>query len=405
MTKAKRERFRARLARVVEIGAAEDTLSRGYDLGITLVIVINLVAAILSTFQGVYSTHGVLLDAIEGATAALFALDYILCLIAAKYIYLRDGEARSVWAYVTSFTGIVNLLSFLPYYLPVFFPEGAVAFRIFRIIRIFRLFRINTYYDSLNAITEVLVRKKQQLLSSGFIILVLMIASSLCMYSVEHEAQPEVFQNAFSGIWWSVSTLLTVGYGDIYPVTTLGKLLSIIITFLGVGMVAIPTGIISAGFVEQYTHMQNSAKLASEAEVDFFKVRLQPHDPWVGKRGKELDLPAGMILAAVHRGREVLLPREDLILTERDIVLLAGDPIAAYRPVELKEMTLTAQNPWTGQYIRDLDLSRRTVIVMVKRNGRVILPDGGTRLKEGDVVWLHTRLLSADSAGYITENQ
>ena len=82
-----------------------------------------------------------------------------------------------------------------------------------------------------------------------FIILVLMLGSSLCMYSLEHDAQPEVFKNAFSGVWWSVSTLLTIGYGDIYPITPAGKAMGIFITFLGVGMVAIPTGIISAGFV------------------------------------------------------------------------------------------------------------------------------------------------------------
>ena len=99
-----------------------------------------------------------------------------------------------------------------------------------RIIRIFRLFRINSYYDSLNVIGEVIAGKKQQLMSSVFIILMLMLGSSLCMYSLEHEAQPEVFQNAFSGIWWAASTLLTVGYGDIYPVTTLGKMFGIFIT-------------------------------------------------------------------------------------------------------------------------------------------------------------------------------
>ena len=83
--------------------------------------------------------------------------------------------------------------------------------------------------------------------------LVLMLSSSLCMYSLENRAQPEVFTNAFSGIWWAASTLLTVGYGDIYPVTTIGKIFGIFIAFLGVGMVAIPTGIISAGFVDQYS--------------------------------------------------------------------------------------------------------------------------------------------------------
>lgn len=392
MTKAKLEKARARLAQIVEVGASEDTLSRGYDLWITGIIVVNLTVAILSTFQVVYIPWGWLLDAIEGLTVAFFALDYVLRLAAARYIYPRATEGRSLLAYLFSFSGIVDLLSFLPYYLPIFFPAGAVAFRVFRIIRIFRLFRINTYYDSLNVITGVLVRKKQQLLSSVFIILVLMVASSLCMYSVEHEAQPEVFQNAFSGIWWSVSTLLTVGYGDIYPITTLGKLLAIVISFLGVGMVAIPTGIISAGFVEQYTHIQNSGKVASESEVDFFKVRLRSHDPWVGRTLKGLELPREMVPAAVHRGREVLLPGEDLILEEGDILLLAADTIAGYQPVELKEMTLTAQNPWTGQQVRELDLSRRSLIVMIKRGGHMIRPEGSTRLKEGDVLWLHTKL-------------
>ena len=96
-----------------------------------------------------------------------------------------------------------------------------------------------------------------------------MIGSSLCMYSLEHKAQPEVFTNAFSGIWWSASTLLTVGYGDIYPITTLGKMFGIFITFLGVGMVAIPTGIISAGFVDQYSRIKRIAEIGPEADIHY----------------------------------------------------------------------------------------------------------------------------------------
>ena len=138
-------------------------------------------------------------------------------------------------------------------------PSGMVAFRVLRVFRIFRLFKINAQYDAFNVITDVLKNKKDQIISSVCIVLIMMLASSLMMYSVEHDAQPEVFKNAFSGIWWSVSTLLTVGYGDIYPVTTLGQIMAIVMSFLGVGLVAIPTGIISAGFVEQYA-FQNEDK-------------------------------------------------------------------------------------------------------------------------------------------------
>lgn len=386
------ESWRARLAKIVEVGASDDFASRGYDFFITAIIVINLAVALAGTFSGFYQRHMVLLEAIEHVTAALFAVDYILRILSAKYIFPRPTEMRSVLRYVCSFAGVIDLLSFLPTFLPVFFPVGAVAFRIFRIIRIFRLFRINTYYDSLNAITEVLSKKRQQLASSVFIILVLMLASSLCMYSVEHEAQPEVFRNAFSGLWWSVSTLLTVGYGDIYPITTLGKILGIVITFLGVGMVAIPTGIISAGFVEQYSRMQNSERLAREKDIQFIKIRLQQKDPWVGRPVSQLELPYGLILTAIHRGHDVLVPKGELTLEQNDTVILGAEPLPGDLHVELKQVTLLSENPWNDQYVRDLDISRQSVIVMIKRGKRVIIPNGGTRLKEGDTLLLHSKV-------------
>ena len=393
LTKSKIERFRARLAKVVEVGAAYDTLSRGYDFFITAAIVVNIVAAILGTFEGVRAAWGGLLDAVEAVTVAIFTLDYLLSLLAAKYIYPGPTELKSLLRYVFSFNGIVDLLSFLPYYLPGFFPAGAVAFRIFRVVRIFRLFRINAYYDAFNAIAEVLRKKRQQLASSVFIILVLMLASSLCMYSVEHDAQPEVFRNGFSGVWWSVSTLLTVGYGDIYPVTTLGKVLGIVISFLGVGMVAIPTGIISAGFVEQYARLQGGEEL----DIHFIKIRLEPGDDWVEKTVAQLRLPHGMILTAIHRDGEVLIPRGDVGLRLHDTLVLGAEPIRGEAHIKLTEVVLSEHHPWSGQYIRDLDISRQTVIIMVRRQGRVLIPKGGTRLRPGDVVLVHTKMNLAGS--------
>lgn len=166
-----------------------------------------------------------------------FAADYLMRVFTARFLYEDDKdmtETRAIRKYMFSFMGIIDILSWLPYYLPVFFPSGTVAFRMIRIVRIFRLFRVDAYYDSIHVITAVLYSKRQQLISSVVLILILMTGSSLCMYSLEHEAQPEVFSNAFSGIWWAASTLLTVGYGDIYPVTMMGKIFGIIISFLGV---------------------------------------------------------------------------------------------------------------------------------------------------------------------------
>lgn len=125
--------------------------------------------------------------------------------------------------------------------------------------------------------------------------------------------QPEVFKNVFSGIWWSVSTLLTVGYGDIYPVTVLGKMFSIIITFLGVGMVAIPTGILSAGFVEQYSLIKKSTDYLMEKELKFIKLIITKDHNWNEKKVCELNIPRGLILAAVLRNGETLIKSGDIV--------------------------------------------------------------------------------------------
>ncbi len=383
--------FRKALARMVEIGAANDFPSRGYDFLITGVILVNLVAVMLGTFQSVHAAHARILDGIESVTAFCFLLDYILRLIAARFTHPRGSEARSIAAYVLSFGGLVDLLSFMPNYLPVFFPAGAVAFRLFRVVRIFRLFRITAYYDSLNAIAEVIGSKKQQLLSSLFILLVLILASSLCMYSVECDVEGSGFKNAFSGIWWAVSTLLTVGYGDIVPTTTLGKVLGAVLTFLGVGMVAIPTGIISAGFVEQYARIQASIDRAREQDILFIKFRLNEHDDWAGRTVASLKLPLDVILTAVHRGHEVLVPNGSLVLQPGDTIVLGAEPVLDRMKIDLKEIVLLEKNPWNGRLIRDLDLSRQTMIVMVKRGSRTIIPKGSTRLQAGDKLLLHTK--------------
>lgn len=390
---------RKRLYGIVEVGAAGDWISRGYDILSTLIVLINLTSTILYTFDDMELRYGALLSAIEGITAAFFALDYVARLVSARFIRPNMTEGKALLRYVFSFTGIIDLLSFLPYYLPVFFPAGVVAFRMFRVVRIFRLFRINAYYDSLNVITQVISSKKQQLLSSVFIILVLMLASSLCMYSLENAAQPDVFSNAFSGIWWSVSTLLTIGYGDIYPITTLGKIFSIFITFLGVGMVAIPTGIISAGFVDQYSRLKRMSEYGSEENVHFIKILLRKSDSWSGKKIMDLGLPHGMLVAAVRRGGEVIVPRGDVVLKNGDYVVLGAESLKDDKHIDLKEIVLTRHNPWTGQRIRDLDISRQTFIVMVRRSGTMLIPKGDMILLDGDHVILYSqsRIPDADT--------
>lgn len=383
---------RKRAFEIIEVGTDYDYPSRLYDFLNAFAIVINMTVSIMYTFGEMREQYGYWLLLIEEITVAFFGIDYLLRIWTAKFLYPEVSELHAVRKYIFSFTGVVDMLSFLPYYMPFFFPAGTVAFRMIRIVRIFRLFRINSYYDSLSVITEVIYGKRQQLISSVSIILILMLGSSLCMYSLEHEAQPEVFTNAFSGIWWSASTLLTVGYGDIYPITTMGKVFGILITFLGVGMVAIPTGIISAGFVDQYSNIKKKIEYGYEEDMNFIKIHVKEKDKWVGMKISELGLPAGVIIAIIKRKEEMIIPRGDIVLQAGDRVVLGAQPFdeQEHEHITLKEVVLKKQNPWTGVRIRDLDISRHSVIVLVKRGEISKIPNGNLRLQEGDKVFLYT---------------
>ena len=389
-TLTKREKLQKRIFQIVEVGYTADIVSRIYDYAGVAAIIINLMVSVMYTFAPLKERYGNALLVIEHVTVLFFALDYLLRIISAGGRFRHLSNSRAILKYVFSPEGIIDLLSFLPYYLPFFFPGGAVAFRMFRIVRILRLFRLNAYYDSLNVITSIIKSKGQQLLSSMFIIFVLMLASSLCMYSVEHEAQPDVFENAFSGIWWAASALLTVGYGDIYPITYAGRVLGTIIAFLGVGVVAVPTGIISAGFVEQYTMLKHANDETEDADIRFIKVKLDTGSVWNKKTIKELNLPKDVIIVGIERDESFLMPAGDVKLEAGDMLILAAETYKDEWKVELKEIILAYGHPWCDRRIDDLDISRKSFIVMIRRDDRMMIPRGDMRLKEGDVLVIYS---------------
>ena len=158
---------------------------------------------------------------------------------------------KSMLKYAFSFVGMTDLLAIIPFYLPMLIPYDLKVLRIVRMIRLFQIFKLTRYTSSMRSIWFVIRHKSAQLISSILVIFMLITIVSLIMYHVESSAQPDVFKNAFSGMWWAIATLTTVGYGDIYPITALGKFMASIISLLGIGFVAVPTAIISSGFIEQ----------------------------------------------------------------------------------------------------------------------------------------------------------
>lgn len=308
--------MRKRIFDIIQIRNKNDFASAAFDVFLVVVILTNVCCMFLETFEELARFHS-LFRILEIVTIVIFCIEYILRIWTADYLYPDEKPWRARLHFLYSFDGIVDLLTILPF----FFLSGFIAFRMLRVVRIFHLFRLNTQYDSFNVITSVIYEKRNQIFSSLFIIMILMLASSLFMYSVEHEAQPEQFENAFSGIWWSMSTLLTVGYGDIYPVTIIGKCMAIVIAFLGVGVVAIPTGIISAGFVELY----QKDMYANETHVDIDKIGeifVDNRSAFLGKSITTIKREHSVYVYMVIRGKLSVVATPDLIVEEGDILIV-----------------------------------------------------------------------------------
>lgn len=382
-------KIKHRIFNIIQIGNTNDIPSRLFDWFIVIVIAISLFTTLFETFEQA-TPYMPILKIVELITIIIFVIEYILRLWTAQYLYPEKRGWRAPLAFALSFFGIIDFLTFFPYFLPFVFPSGAVAFRVFRVIRIFRLFKINTKYDAFNVIVDVLNQKKTQIFSSVILILILMVASSLCMYSLEHDAQPDKFENAFSGIWWSMSTLLTVGYGDIYPITFLGKLMAIAIAFLGVGLVAIPTGIISAGFVEHYQRLHTNIHHSVEREIKFVTSVINDKHPWNGMYIKDLILPPQLILVLVKRGEDAITPRGDFAIQAGDILVIGAKNFKDEDNIHLREITIKDKNPWIGKQIRHLDISRQDLIVMIRRKNKVIIPNGSTVIMNGDSLRIYS---------------
>ncbi|MBO7363480.1 MAG: ion transporter [Lachnospiraceae bacterium] len=304
-----------RIFEIIQIGSRSDIPSFLFDALLITIVILNILSLILESFEQLSFMAGVF-NVIDIVSIVFFLIEYVLRIATANYLYPEDPRPVSVWKFVSSLDGVIELLTILPFY----YLSGFVVFRLLRVARILRLFKINSTYDSFHVILSVFKDKLSQIMSSVLIILILMLSSSICMYSVEHEVQPDVFSNALSGMWWAATTIFTVGYGDMAPVTLMGKVIGIIIDFLAMAVVAIPTGIISAGFVEKYTAIRrNQAK--GEERAGLITITVGPDTPYVNKNiGYVEEKESTDILVLIRDGVNAV-PTRNIILKSGDILV------------------------------------------------------------------------------------
>jgi len=244
---------RKRTREILAHAKAADGPSQAFDLFIVGLILLNVAAMIVESVERIRALVPTWFTAFEYFSVAVFSVEYVLRIWSCVEdpLYRRPVVGRLRFA-ATPLT-VVDLLAVLPFYLPFVSVDLRVLrmFRLLRIMRIMRIAKLARYSDSLQLVLRVLKTRKDQLLGAVFILSILLVVSASVMYYAEHEAQPKVFSSIPAAMWWAAATLTTVGYGDAYPITPIGKLMAGVIAVLGIGTFALPCGILGAGFVEE----------------------------------------------------------------------------------------------------------------------------------------------------------
>lgn len=250
------ERLKIRIYDILVETDDGELVDRIVAVFLMLLILVNAAAVVAETVDDLNQRFGSIFHAIEAVSIAIFSIEYLLRLWIApldpKYSKPFTGRLR----YAFSLMAIVDLLAILPAFLPLIFAVDLRIIRFLRIFRLFRLFKMSRYVASLNSLDDVVRSKKEELTVTVIMIAMMLLFSSSLMYVVETEAQPDKFPDIPSAMWWGVATLTTVGYGDIFPITPLGKLLGGFIAFLGIGIFALPTGILASGFADEIRKRQ-----------------------------------------------------------------------------------------------------------------------------------------------------
>jgi voltage-gated potassium channel len=228
----------------------EDPWVKLIDRFLILLIVANVAAVVAESVEALALVHGPVFHAFDVASVIVFSVEYLLRLWTAVELpdprYKHPLWGRLRWA--VSPMALIDLLAVLPFYLGYFVEMDLRAIRVLRVLRVFKLSR---YSMAMNVLAAVARQESRVIGATMFILMVVTVLTSSVMYLLEHRAQPHIFGDIPSSMWWAIVTLTTLGYGDMVPVTPLGRVLGAFTAILGVGMIALPAGVLASGFSEQ----------------------------------------------------------------------------------------------------------------------------------------------------------
>lgn len=215
-----------------------------FDKAIYALILLSVAAIIAESFESFNSKFGQYLSVFETFTYVVFSGEYI-------YRIVESSRKTSWRSYVFSFFGIVDLLAIIPFFLPFLISIDSRSIRVLRLVRLVNIVKIGRHNKAISSLIAVIKSVRVEVGVTLFTSIIAVVFAGILMYYAENKAQPDVFSNMGQSIWWAVATLTTIGYGDIFPITSMGKLIASCLAFVGVGLVAIPAGLISAAYIEE----------------------------------------------------------------------------------------------------------------------------------------------------------
>ena len=230
----------------------ESKADKAVNIFIITLIVLNVIAVMMETVHPLYENNKKLFDTFDLISVIIFSIEYVLRVWSCTHDPKYKGSVKGRIKYMLSPGALIDLLAFLPTYFHAFLNFDLRILRLLRFFRFFRLFRLTAYTKSAQMIFNVFRSRLNELFLSFIMVLFLIVIASCLLYFAENNAQPNSFSSIPATIWWAVVTLTTTGYGDMSPITTLGKVLAGTIMLTGVALFALPAGIITVGFLEEF---------------------------------------------------------------------------------------------------------------------------------------------------------
>ena len=261
-------KIRRRVHQVLSVARPGDIASHVFDATLVALIILNVVAISLETVSSIAAGRDRYFRAFEAFSVLAFSIEYVLRVWAAveepRFARPLLGRLR----FMATPMAIVDLLAVAPFYIPALLPVDLRVIRSLRLLRIVRLLKLGRYSRAMQTIGRVLQAKHQELLMTAFVVLILLLIGSAGVYHAEHEAQPEAFSSIPATLWWGITTLSTVGYGDIVPITPIGKLIGAMVALLGIGMFALPAGILGSAFIDEMRRQRQEVKKCPHCGMD-----------------------------------------------------------------------------------------------------------------------------------------